>query len=299
MAKPLAFDVELDDTTGGQAALADPEHATVSGRKVHRSDFAYVGDAKDKSTWKLPIHDASHVRNAVARYNQTDIPAGEKKAVARKLVQAAKRYGIDTRSFVEKYLSGAGPQGAAAAGGGASLLRGRHIAVLLAGPGRAVETDFYPHRGNAKTRLHEIPIALTGTWVKGDHKFSITRQDLADMLSNFEKRKNEQVVIDYEHASEVPEVARGGPVPAAGWIHALSLVPSPNGRGAGGEGELKALVEWTPDAEEMIRKGQYRFFSPAIDWGARDKETGEPQGATLTSGALTNHPSSRNCRPSC
>lgn len=53
---------------------------------------------------------------------------------------------------------------------------------------------------------------------------------------------------------------------------------------------LKALVEWTPDAAEMIRKGQYRFFSPAIDWSALDKETGEAQGATLTSGALTNHP---------
>jgi len=43
-------------------------------------------------------------------------------------------------------------------------------------------------------------------------------------------------------------------------------------------------------AAEMIRAGQYRFFSPAIDWEARDQETGEPQGATLTSGALTNHP---------
>ncbi len=40
----------------------------------------------------------------------------------------------------------------------------------------------------------------------------------------------------------------------------------------------------------MISSGQYRFFSPAIDWAARDKETGEAQGATLTSGALTNHP---------
>jgi len=40
----------------------------------------------------------------------------------------------------------------------------------------------------------------------------------------------------------------------------------------------------------MLSTGQYRFFSPAIDWGKEDKGTGQPQGATLTSGALTNHP---------
>ena len=53
---------------------------------------------------------------------------------------------------------------------------------------------------------------------------------------------------------------------------------------------LTARVEWTPEAKALIRAGQYRFFSPAIDWSARDKETGQPQGATLSSGALTNHP---------
>ncbi len=173
--------------------------------------------------------------------------------------------------------------------------------------------------------LYPLPIALTGAWVKGEGKFSILRQDLEAMVQNFEKRKNEQVVIDFEHASEMPEVAKGGPVPAAGWIHSLSVrrmdaassekLFSGSGTGAAsseklfsgsgmdarvnGNGDratesgrwaLDALVEWTAQARGMIRSGQYRFFSPAIDWGARDKETGEPQGATLTSGALTNHP---------
>lgn len=177
----------------------------------------------------------------------------------------------------------------------------RHFATLLSSPGFAL-----PILRQGK-ELHEVPIAVTGTWVKGDRNFSITRKDLADMVRNFDKRKNEQVVIDYEHASEMPEIAKGGPVPAAGWIHELSVVsgqssvakdngqrPAPNGAGQrtmdGARSELKALIEWTPQAAEMIRAGQYRFFSPAIDWEARDKETGEPQGATLTSGALTNHP---------
>jgi len=163
----------------------------------------------------------------------------------------------------------------------------RHLAVLLNGPGRVVRDA-----GLGKD-LHEIPICITGAWVKGGRKFAIDARDLAAMVRNFSKRRNEQVVIDYEHASEQPEVAQGGPIPAAGWIHELQVsgprcqvLGEPETRNP----SLRARVEWTPDAAEMIRKGQYRFFSPAIDWDARDKETGEPQGATLTSGALTNHP---------
>jgi phage I-like protein len=161
------------------------------------------------------------------------------------------------------------------------------VASLLKGLGKPIEVS-----GKA---THAIPICVTGTWVKNSHKFSITAEDLTTMVANFDKRKNSQVVIDYEHASEQPEVARGGPVIAAGWIHALTLTPGPSPGGRGGtqrvgEGTLFASVEWTPEARRMISTGQYRFFSPAIDWNFPDKETGKTQGATLTSGALTNHP---------
>ena len=152
------------------------------------------------------------------------------------------------------------------------------VAVLLAGLGKAIEV--------AGKATHEIPICLIGTWVKNSHKFSITAEDLADIVRNFEKRKNSQVVIDYEHASEQPDVSRGGPIPAAGWIHGLRFVGSNDESYV----TLNALVEWTPEAQRLIQSGQYRFFSPAIDWNFPDKETGHSQGATLTSGALTNHP---------
>lgn len=166
----------------------------------------------------------------------------------------------------------------------------RHFAWELFSAGRAVKL-------NGK-KLNEVPVAVPGTWVKDGRRFSITTQDLWNMVENFDKRKNDMLVIDYEHASEQPHVAQGGPVPAAGWIHGLFVdngSRSGGGPGAGNgrrgeEGLLKALVEWTPEAKELIHSGQYRFFSPSIDWGARDKLTGEPQGATLTSGALTNHP---------
>ena len=167
---------------------------------------------------------------------------------------------------------------------------GSHFATLLSAKLRPVLRD--------GKKLYEVPIAVTGSWVKHGRRFQITPEDLTTMVLNFSKRKNEQIVIDYEHASETPEVAQGGPIPAAGWIHDLSIVsgqpfvaktssPSNDGQPTT---NLSALVEWTPEAERLIQQGAYRFFSPAIDWGYRDKQTGEPQGATLTSGALTNHP---------
>jgi hypothetical protein len=68
----------------------------VAGKDLHASDFAYVGDPDDTSTWKLPIHDASHCRNALARFNQTEgIPEGEKAKVKAKIVAAAKRFGVE------------------------------------------------------------------------------------------------------------------------------------------------------------------------------------------------------------
>ena len=55
--------------------------------------FAYItGDGERK----LPIHDESHVRNAIARFNQTDFDEGDSKATAaRKILAAARKHGID------------------------------------------------------------------------------------------------------------------------------------------------------------------------------------------------------------
>jgi hypothetical protein len=134
--------------------------------------------------------------------------------------------------------------------------------------------------------LTEIPIAVTGSWVKDGHRFSITKEDLDDIVENFQKRGNGQVVVDFEHASERPEVARGGPVPAAGWINALDVREKEDGQGHALWGD----VEFTDDTKDLIKKNKYRYFSPAIDWGAADKKTGRAKGATITSAALTNHP---------
>jgi hypothetical protein len=60
--------------------------------KLDKRKFAYVDK---EGEGHLPINDKAHVRNAMARFNQTDFESGTKKETARKkIVTAAKRRGI-------------------------------------------------------------------------------------------------------------------------------------------------------------------------------------------------------------
>lgn len=61
--------------------------------KLRSNQFAYV----DKDGGEhLPINDESHIRNAMARWNQTDFDsAADKEKARKKIVSAAKRHGIE------------------------------------------------------------------------------------------------------------------------------------------------------------------------------------------------------------
>jgi hypothetical protein len=60
---------------------------------LRSSQFAYVDK---KGGEHLPINDESHIRNAMARWNQTDFESAAAKERARKkIVSAAKRHGIE------------------------------------------------------------------------------------------------------------------------------------------------------------------------------------------------------------
>lgn len=70
-----------------------PELTTSQRDKLRSNQFAYVDS---KGGEHLPIHDESHIRNAMARYNQTDFESKAAKERAReKIVAAAKRHGIE------------------------------------------------------------------------------------------------------------------------------------------------------------------------------------------------------------
>jgi len=163
------------------------------------------------------------------------------------------------------------------------------------------------------TPLVRIPLAITGQWVRGPaahgagrgaNEFSISLQDLEEIVRNFHQRLNGEINVDYDHASEMPEVAAGGPIPSAGRIVRLDPPEQLRGsafgiRDSGHEPRtpksesrfiLYGWYEPTPRARQLIKNREYRYISPALDWAARSKRTGEPQGATLTSVALTNRP---------
>jgi hypothetical protein len=67
---------------------------TTKEREKLRSDqFAYVDRDGGEH---LPIHDESHVRNAIARFSRTKFESKAAKERARKkILQAAERHGID------------------------------------------------------------------------------------------------------------------------------------------------------------------------------------------------------------
>ena len=61
--------------------------------RLRDSSFAWIDKDGERH---LPINDESHVRNAIARFDQTDFEdSSAKHAAARKIMSAARRHDID------------------------------------------------------------------------------------------------------------------------------------------------------------------------------------------------------------
>jgi hypothetical protein len=105
-AKRSCNDLTGPDRTLGHAVRGtlDPENPVPGGttmatldtkdrEKLRSNQFAYVDNDGGEH---LPINDESHVRNAIARFNQTEFESKAAKERARKkILSAAKRHGID------------------------------------------------------------------------------------------------------------------------------------------------------------------------------------------------------------
>lgn len=83
----------------------------VGGKDLPADCFAYIGDPEKTETWKLPIKspdndvewEKRHIRNALARFEQTKgIPEDEKAKVKAKIDAAAKKHDIDVAEDAEK-----------------------------------------------------------------------------------------------------------------------------------------------------------------------------------------------------
>lgn len=112
--------------------------------------------------------------------------------------------------------------------------------------------------------------------VDGRPPFEVDPQSLADMVQAFGDRGTD-LVIDYEHQS-----LKGGQAPAAGWIKDLEVR----------EDGLWAKVEWTGQAEEYLKRREYRYFSPVL---RLDPDSRRPQ--ELMNVALTNVPAIQGLSP--
>jgi hypothetical protein len=156
--------------------------------------------------------------------------------------------------------------------------------------------------------LIRIPIAVTGKWKGTEKEFSIGLDDLSEIRENFAKKPTGEINVDYEHASEVP-FGTGGPVLSAGRVVKLDEPERfENGSGQVGSGQVgerpsaylptspsARFILWgwyepTERARQLIAAKEYRYISPAIRWGAKDKVTGKTAGTVLTSVALVNKP---------
>jgi hypothetical protein len=61
--------------------------------RLRANQFAYVDRSGERH---LPINDESHIRNAVARFNQTDFESkAAKRRAAKRIIAAAKRHDIE------------------------------------------------------------------------------------------------------------------------------------------------------------------------------------------------------------
>jgi hypothetical protein len=154
--------------------------------------------------------------------------------------------------------------------------------------------------------LARIPILVTGSWVKGGRDVSFTRDELSEAVDNFQKLANHDLNVDYDHASEDLERAAGEPTPSAGRILALDEPeefrdpgpgtrdtgkhPAPNPQPPAPIGFCTAAMSPRRGRARLIKNREYRYVSAAFAKDYPDRKTGESQGLTLTSVALTNQP---------
>jgi len=114
--------------------------------------------------------------------------------------------------------------------------------------------------------------------------FVFTRRH-AESARRWFERMGRKLAIDYEHQSFDPLNRRAdGLRPAAGWIGRLEVRD---------DGLWACDVSWTERAAELLRSGEYRYFSPVIFWTDEDHS----DVAALGPVALTNDPAMRGVQP--
>ncbi len=107
----------------------------------------------------------------------------------------------------------------------------------------------------------------------------------AEAAQRWFEHMGRKLAIDYEHQSfDRCNTRSDGLRPAAGWIGGLEIRD---------DGLWAVNVSWTERATELLRSGEYRYFSPVIFWSDEDHS----DLAALGPVALTNDPAMCGVRP--
>ena len=224
--------------------------------RIPAEDFAGKGRSFPIQTPE-DVHDAAA---SIGRAGDDNYSTDELKA---RIIRIAKRMGAE---FVARL-----PEAWKDDDGGEKVTASEAPRVLLLiGAGKA-GTD----------GLRRMPVSMIVSGYKGKQRFRVTVEDLAAAVRNFRKRKTGDLVIDYDHSTL--SAGDGEPKPAAGWLKRIDDQPDT-------DGVLWGEAEFTERAARMLDAREYKYISPVTDWGVKDKTTGEAQGATITSIALTNSP---------
>lgn len=107
----------------------------------------------------------------------------------------------------------------------------------------------------------------------------------AETARRWFEQMGRKLAIDYEHQSfDRCNTRSDGLRPAAGWIGGLEVRD---------DGLWAVNVSWTERAAELLRSGEYRYFSPVIFWTDEDHADVTALGPV----ALTNDPAMHGVRP--
>lgn len=243
---------------------------------------------------KYPIDTAGRTRNAAARLEQMKkrglVSESQYKEAKGRIARAAKKFGIESEYNATDYegpprdsrkrLPSTIHVRADLAPGGALHVRHMSDRVFYDGEG-VLLSDIGAIEDEAPVW---IQIAKQGAFAGHPAgPFKLDTKTFEEIVTNFKATTNQHIPWDFEHASEQDptsgSIATNG-APAQGWITDLKIE----------NGNLYGLTRWGELARQYVREGKYRYCSPAIRFGSKDRVTGKPIGARLTSVALTNEP---------
>lgn len=121
-----------------------------------------------------------------------------------------------------------------------------------------------------------ISVLPLGHVISSKGEFDVDEESFRAMKAQIAQR-GVDLVVDYEH-----QTLKGVEAPAAGWVKELKLE----------DGQIKAVVEWTPRGTQYLENKEYRYLSPVVNVRKADsKATG------LHSLALTNTPAIEGMAP--